>query len=107
MDNPCLSRSLIADFTNKTCYKQTSTIVTNYAIWQWRAFSNSWANCGAEGVSYCPANSCDGFPQKNIGYTFSQNVDSWRCILSKTTYTCPTTYPIKLNNSTCEYREAF
>ena len=130
LDNPCLSRSLTADFSNSTCYKQTSTIVTNYGKWQWfNQFIKTWndltgatagscsstfqwttCNYGQSSETYFP-------PAHYIGYNYTISVTicggdgttdySGRCFLSSTTYTCPSTHPIKLNNSTCEYREAF
>lgn len=131
LDNPCLSRGLIADFANATCYKQTSTVVTNNGKWQWyNSFHKIWYDITGE----VTAGSCSPTfqwttcnyrqssetyypPSHYIGYSYTIDVTvcggdgssnyAGRCVLSSTTYTCSSGYPTKLNNSICEYREAF
>ena len=47
LDNPCLSRSLTADYSNSTCYKQTATTVTTYGrLWSGARYeaSTEWVN---------------------------------------------------------------
>lgn len=101
MDNPCLSRGLIADFTNSRCYKQTSTIVTNFAKW-W--YISGWIENSlyySNGIKCYDIN--DGYNEYYIG----QAVGAYTCKLFNTSYSCPATYPYQVNNSICEYREAF
>lgn len=120
VDNPCLSRNMIADFTNLQCYEQKATTVTNYGNWYKRVWGAwEWADdtfskingCGSGYLTsnwakrLCPFTSING---SFCTYFDDSNGTSYRaeCKLYLITYTCPTHWT-KLSNSTCEYREPF
>lgn len=111
LDNPCLNKSLTADYSNSTCYKQTNTIINNYF---------QWLNVGSiyygiyefwEGNNECPYKENNDQRPDFIGlpnqtYT-NGGATSFICNLKYKTYTCPSSHPNKLNNSICEFREPF
>ncbi len=117
LDNPCLSRNLIADYPNNQCYKQTSTNPIRYLRWK-QVYSN------------CDEQSCWGTSSwvgREVARNYLTPVDLWiiygnasmyfyqndwldgqnQVQLYRIDYTCPTTHPTKLSDSLCEYREPF
>lgn len=111
LDNPCLSRSLIADYSSSTCYKRTSTVENLWLVWQ---TSGGLDMNTALGLDYCPSIEthliyCPNGILNQV-YNCAKDKDSRYvrfCNIKKKTYTCPSTHPTKLNNSTCEFREPF
>lgn len=120
MDDPCLSRGLIADFPNSQCYKTTTTIENRYAritggytATHNYIYNNFDAYTLISPIEQCRINANSGFGDNLNGtYNIGQSIGSSpigyiNCSLWKTEYTCPIDHPIKLNDSTCEYRENF
>ena len=102
LDNPCLSRSLLADYSSATCYKQISTTVNKYGgIYVGNTFFGGSILNGCQGDGRAVE---INYP---VSFVLGEGSVQGYCRLYKTTYTCPSSHPTKLNNSTCEYRESF
>ena len=116
MDNPCLSRSkdgimLIMDTTSLECFANKSTLSYNTAKWSgtnynggnWSMFAQYLGGYIGLDLTKCYSSGYKDFVI-NIGgnepYTY------FNCVKKETIYYCPTNW-IKLNNSTCQYREPF
>ena len=105
MDNPCLSKGLIADFTNSSCYKQTSTIANyNYGFTSQQVINCPLTSYGYYAFSCTNSTYGNTYCDKGSGIALDK---VFTCNRTFSHYSCPTSHPIKLNNSTCEYRENF
>ncbi len=101
LDNPCLSRNLTADYPNNQCYKQVSSIATNYGrlkneFKMWQGAETEIANGCRAGSLTCGIGGAIIDVQNSLVY----------CYYYRTGYSCSSGYSL-INNSTCEYRENF
>ncbi len=117
MDNPCLSRGLIADYGSSQCYKTTSTILTRYGGW----YKSTWLGTisddmggngyktASNGTNGCNLTINGSYSLVGIGSSHNWNdaIEDIYCNEKSRTYTCPVSHPTKLNNSTCKYSESF
>ncbi|WP_323589059.1 hypothetical protein [Aliarcobacter butzleri] len=105
LDNPCLNRGLVADFTNSRCYKQAPTTINYLYYWTELEMMDS------DYYKSCSKDECLPCNDIYLGtYQIMQVVFkrfNCRCDRTISSYSCPSSHPIKLNNTTCEYREAF
>ncbi len=107
LDNPCLTRtkdglSLSADFVNSQCYIKKATNVNIFK--EWHHFIS-----GYMGGNHHTATTPEWIYRNPRDICTSDTTisgSSWSCRETSRTYTCDIDW-LKLDNSTCEYRESF